>query len=106
MTVLVAWLWQGTAIAMGTALVLRFTRRQSAATRYLVWWMALIAVVLLPVAHVVLAPIVSRGPAAGIWSVTPDAALVLPAPPDWLGACLLGAWLGVILVGFGRIAHG
>ena len=106
MTVLVAWLWQGTAIAMGTAVLLRLARRQSAATRYLVWWMALVAIVLLPVAHLLPSSGTSAGPASVILPVHTDPVLILPAPPDWLGACLLGAWFGMVLVGIGRIAHG
>ena len=106
MTVMVAWLWQGTAIAAGTALFLRLARRQSAATRYLVWWIALVAVVLLPVAHLRQTSSASSGSASAVLPASLDRALVLPAPPDWLVACLLGAWLGMVLVGVGRLAHG
>jgi bla regulator protein blaR1 len=106
MTVIVAWLWQGSAIALGTALLLGLARRQSAATRYVVWWMALVATVLLPVAHLYPASIASSRLPSAVSPTFSDPVLVLPTPPDWLGACLLGAWLGMVLVGLGRIAHG
>jgi len=112
MTVIAAWLWQGSAIALGTALLLGLAPRQSAATRYVIWWLALFATALLPVAHLYPASIAnpasiasSRWPSAVSLAVS-GPVLVLPTPPDWLGASLLGAWLGTVLVGFGRIAHG
>ena len=44
---LLTWLWQGTAVALGAAGVLRFGTRFNAATRYLVLWASLLAVLLL-----------------------------------------------------------
>jgi hypothetical protein len=51
MTLIVSWLWQGLAIAWITAAAVRAMPRLSAATRYAVWWLALGAVLAIPVAH-------------------------------------------------------
>ena len=51
MTLIVAWLWQGLAIAWFTAAAARVMPRLNAATRHAIWWLALAAVLALPVAH-------------------------------------------------------
>ena len=51
MTLIVTWLWQGLAIAWITAAAVRAMPRLNAATRHAVWWLALAAVLAIPVAH-------------------------------------------------------
>ena len=51
MTFIVTWPWQGLAIAWMTAAAVRTMPRLNAATRHAVWWLALAAVLSLPVAH-------------------------------------------------------
>ena len=51
MTLIVTWLWQGLAIAWFTAAAVRAMPRLNAATRHAVWWLALAAVLAIPVAH-------------------------------------------------------
>jgi len=42
---LVAWLWQGTALAVGLSIALHLLPQVNAATRYLLWWGALVTLV-------------------------------------------------------------
>ena len=51
MTLIVTWLWQGVAIAWITAAAVRAMPRLNAATRHAVWWLALAAVLVIPIAH-------------------------------------------------------
>ena len=51
MTLIVTWLWQGLAIAWITAAAVRAMPRLNAATRHAVWWLALAAVLVIPIAH-------------------------------------------------------
>ena len=51
MTLIVTWLWQGLAIAWITAAAVRAMPRLNAATRHAIWWLALAAVLAIPVAH-------------------------------------------------------
>ena len=48
MTVLAAWVWQGIAVALATAIALGRMPRLNAITRHAVWWFALAAVLVLP----------------------------------------------------------
>ena len=106
MSAIIACIWQGLAIAWLTALLLRLTSRLNAATRHAIWWLALGQCAGAPVRAL-------RGvddrPArtrAGRPPSTPTRpALLLPAPPDWLIACLAGAWLGIVLLAFARLVH-
>jgi beta-lactamase regulating signal transducer with metallopeptidase domain len=103
---LVTWLWQGLAVAVMTALVLGCARRLNAATRYVVWWLALVAVLVLPAAYVsVLRP--SPGPGVSLAALPPaDAAVLLPGVPDWLFAVAIVAWMIALLAGLVRVALG
>ena len=107
MTTLLASLWQGVAIAMATAVLLRLSPRLNAATRYVVWWMARVAVIALPIAHFFFGPEISELETAnGLTIGQARQALVLPTPPDWMIARLAGIWLGTVLLGLGRVAAG
>ena len=49
MEILLNWLWQGVAVALAAAVLLRITRRRvSATTRHHILWVALAVVLLLP----------------------------------------------------------
>lgn len=114
MTSLLQWLWQGSAVAVTLWLALRCAPRINAATRYALWWAVLVAVLLLPlITHSTMFGNGSMAlPRVDAESLAPGASLVsrplieLPAPPDWLVACGIGAWLGSVLLGFGRLTRG
>jgi beta-lactamase regulating signal transducer with metallopeptidase domain len=100
-TLLFAWIWQGLALAAGTALVLRFCGRLDAATRHAIWWSVLAAVLVLPWLYAI-----DRASDAGPGVVPAAAApLVVAAPPDWLLAVGVGLWLGTVLLGAGRLLY-
>src|SRR5436305_5040538 len=52
-------LWQAMLLAALVWVVLRFSPRMNAATRFAIWWAALAVVVILPVAPRILAPALS-----------------------------------------------
>lgn len=109
MTTLAAWLWQGTALALGALVVLRAMRALDAATRHALWWGVLASVLALPwlPSLVPLArPAMSQPEVATSVSTASGAPLVLPVPPDWLVAIALGVWLGTVVLGALRIARG
>lgn len=100
---ILTWLWQGMLVAFAAEAVLRMTPRLSAATRYLVLWAALVAVLLIaPLALVDVhvhpvavgaagtpAPVTAPAPAA---TTSPLALLSLPALPSWLAIVLCVMW--------------
>jgi beta-lactamase regulating signal transducer with metallopeptidase domain len=114
MTVLAQWLWQGLALALATAGVLRVLPRLDARARHAIWWGTLLAVLALPVVVLVSsAPVAPTAvPAAQPASAPAPAAagaaapLVLPAAPGWVGLVLVAAWAGSVCVGLLRIALG
>jgi len=106
MSVLVGWLWQGTALALAVAVALRLLPRLGAAARHTIWWFTLLAVLALPLCQLVPAPPLPPGVgqvAAGAMVTQP---LLVPAPPDWAVAALLGAWLGTVVLGLVRVLRG
>jgi beta-lactamase regulating signal transducer with metallopeptidase domain len=105
MCAIIACIWQGLAVAWLTALLLRTTSRLNAATRHTIWWLALASVLALPFAHFAALTIELPGPALAATVDADTPALLLPAPPDWLIACVAGAWLGIVLLGFARLVH-
>ena len=105
MSAIIACIWQGLAVAWLTALLLRATPRLNAATRHAIWWLALASVLALPFAHFAALTVEMPGPALAATVDVDTPALLLPAPPDWLIACIAGAWLGVVLLGFARLVH-
>jgi beta-lactamase regulating signal transducer with metallopeptidase domain len=91
MSLLAAWLWQGILVATVSCLALRASReRLNAATRHVLWWATLLAVLLLPFIHVW-----ATGPAV-VATTAPDAAavepLVLPGVPAWVLSSIVTAW--------------
>ena len=106
MTLIVTWLWQGLAIAWITAAAVRAMPRLNAATRHAIWWLALAAVLAIPVAHG-LAAIATGTPSAPDLTGALDAAgaLMLPAIPDGVVACAVAIWAMTAAVGALRIAR-
>jgi beta-lactamase regulating signal transducer with metallopeptidase domain len=105
MSAIIACIWQGLVVAWLTALVLSMATRLNAATRHAIWWLALATVLALPFAHFAALTVELPGPAL-ITSVDADTpALLLPAPPDWLIACIAGAWLGIVGLALARLIY-
>ena len=106
MTFIVTWLWQGLAIAWITAAAVRTMPRLNAATRHAVWWLALAAVLAIPIAHGLAAITTSAPSAPGLAPLDVDTAgaLVLPAIPAGVVACAVAIWAMSAAVGVLRIA--
>ena len=99
MSVLLAWLWQGAALACATAVVLRLLPRAGASTRHAAWWLTLAAVLALPcgalfgAGHVRTALVLAEAPA-----------LEIPSPPGWTLDIAAGAWAAHVVLGLVGIA--
>lgn len=108
MTAILQWLWQGSAIALAVWAVLRFAPRINAATRYAIWAVTLITVLMLPIMASLAAASVRNGTATLAGNPVPVVGplVAVPALPDWLVACAIGVWLGSVLLGFARLARG
>lgn len=106
MTLIVTWLWQGLAIAWITAAAVRVMPRLNAATRHVVWWLALAAVLAIPVAHG-LATISTGTQSTPDLTGALDAAgvLMLPAISDGVAAGAAAIWAMTAAVGLLRIAR-
>src|SRR6187455_2850641 len=110
MTLIVTWLWQGLALAWITAAAVRAMPRLNAATRVAVWWLALGAVLAIPIAHG-LAAIATGTPSApdltppDVDVVDAASALMLPAIPDRVMACAAALWAMTAVVGLLRIVR-
>lgn len=107
MTVVVAWVWQGMAVAWATAITLGRMPRLNATTRHAVWWFALVAVLVLPLLqpHTPAAPSATVAPGMEP-PLLPAGVFVVPAVPDWLMACGIAIWLGTVVIGLVRIPSG
>ena len=105
MTLIVTWLWQGLAIAWITAAAVRAMPRLNAATRHAVWWLALAAVLAIPVAHGLAAITTGTPSAPGLTPLDAAGALMLPAIPDGVVACAVAIWAMTAAVGVLRIAR-
>ena len=107
MTLLFTWLWQGLAVAVLTTLVVRALSRLNAATRYVMWWAALVTILGIPLA--LTADTFRAGDArlALPGSINRlEAAVVLPAVPEWVGLMCAAAWMLVALSAILRVTHG
>jgi len=122
MTVLVAWLWQGLAVAAAARLAVQWLPRLSAATRHAMWWMAL-GVVLLLLMHpwALLNNGLAQAANAGVADTTApgfaaasvsDAAGVrttfgwqLPTPPDWAVTVVVCAWCALVVWKLARLGR-
>jgi beta-lactamase regulating signal transducer with metallopeptidase domain len=107
MTAVVAWLWQGLAVAWLTGLVLHRMPRLNASSRHAIWWFALVAVLALPLfgGVAIMTAETSFVPGAGL-PQAPGGAFAVPTIPGWLIACGVGIWLGAVINGLARIALG
>jgi beta-lactamase regulating signal transducer with metallopeptidase domain len=106
MTLIVTWLWQGLALACITALTLKATPRLNAATRHVIWWLALAAVLAIPVVHFVAPPAETPSMIAVVKSTSVEAVmLVLPALPGAVTTGLIAFWAFTLVVGLIRIGR-
>ena len=107
MEALTTWIWQGSAVALTVAIALRVMPALSAATRYALWWIAMAAVLILPLVGYLLdagAPTAAVG--ALPTTIARAAGLVtLPAPPAALVAGLFALWGGAVVFGVGRLVR-
>jgi beta-lactamase regulating signal transducer with metallopeptidase domain len=101
MSALLAWLWQGAALACATALVLRLLPRVGASTRHAAWWLTLAGVLALPGGALF---DVGHG-RAEVASVSAPA-LEIPSPPGWALDVAVGAWAAHAVLGLVGIAGG
>jgi beta-lactamase regulating signal transducer with metallopeptidase domain len=105
MTLIVTWLWQGLAIACITVLALKATPRLNAATRHVIWWLALAAVLAIPIVHfaphadTLSMPEVMKSASGG------TVMLVLPALPGTVTTGLIAFWALTLVFGLIRIAR-
>ncbi len=109
MTILVTWLWQGILLAAVTMASLRWATRLNAATRHVVYWVALAAVLALPAiawltAAAQPAPAILRLPFGPAAALDRAAAPVQISLPDWTLAIVVGAWMGMLVVGLMRLS--
>ena len=106
MTLLVTWLWQGLAIACITALALKATPRLNAATRHVIWWLALAAVLAIPVVHFAAPQAETPSMPEVVKSASAGAVmLVLPALPGAVTTGLIAIWAFTLVFGLIRIAR-
>jgi len=102
---LVAWLWQGTALAVGLSIALHLLPQVNAATRYLLWWGALVTLVWFgwdvlpeigpPINPVGIGPYVSGGSQAFAFRIQPL--------PHWILSTIVMTWISVALFRMLRI---
>ena len=106
MTLIVTWLWQGLAIACITVLALKATPRLNAATRHVIWWLALAAVLAIPVVHFA-APQAEAPPMPEVVKSASVGAvmLVLPPLPGAVTTGLIAFWVFTLVFGLIRIAR-
>jgi bla regulator protein blaR1 len=106
MTLLVTWLWQGLAIACITALALKATPRLNAATRHVIWWLALAAVLAIPVVHFAAPQAETPSMPEIVESASVgNVMLVLPALPGAVTTGLIAFWAFTLVLGLIRIAR-
>jgi beta-lactamase regulating signal transducer with metallopeptidase domain len=86
------WLWQGSAVALATGLILRLLMRARAQSRYALCWIALGIVLALPLLPLILT--VNAADPAFIASPSPEPDLLIAVPHAWWTqtSIALGAW--------------
>jgi beta-lactamase regulating signal transducer with metallopeptidase domain len=99
--VVVNWLWQGVALTLVAEVAMRSAPRASASTRYLLWWVAMILVLLLPA----LPGLVLM---SGASAVSPDVSapispVPLPDVPAWPLLAAVGCWMLWVLASLVRM---
>src|SRR5262245_48312076 len=106
MTLLVTWLWQGLAVACVTALALKLTRRLNAATRHVIWWLALAAVLAIPVVHLI--DSFAETPSITVVAKSTHvetAMLILPPLPGLVTTALILLWIFSMVFGLIHVAR-
>src|SRR5262249_22375136 len=107
MTLIATWLWQGVAVAGITTMVLRATPRLNAATRYVIWWLALAAVMAIPIVHIVAGVAETLFIPSVVKSTRVDALmLVLPSLRGSVTTAFIVLWAFTLGSGLIRIARG
>ena len=111
MHVVVNWLWQGVVLTLLADVAMRSAPRVSASTRYILWWVVMILVLLLPAMPTLVA--LSGAPPVSAAAAPPLSPLPLPEVPAWPLLAAFGCWvvwiaaflvrLFVSLVGLGRV---
>lgn len=112
MTTVVTWLWQGLAITAMAAILVRAVPRLNAATRHVIWWLALVVVLIqpwttaAPAATVAIARSTDHPTAAAAASLLHLPTLHLPSPPEWLLLSMVALWAGLVCFNLYRMAAG
>lgn len=104
-TLLVHWLISGSAIAAAAFVAIQFVPAGAAADRHRLWWVALLAVVAMPLLPFA-ASLVALDDVQALGRSTTEvrsAALFNLAPPSWLAPLLAGAWASWALVALVRL---
>lgn len=99
---LLAWFWQGVAIAIVATIVVRLIPQSVAAYRHAIWWLALVSVVSLLVPGVVNGGRASVAPALVAASATP--VLMIAPPPAWVLSLTFCVWVATATFGLLRVA--
>ena len=106
------WLWQGSALALLVAVVLRLRPKTGAATRYLLWWAVLVAILTLPWAGMLgLGSAPTTGAVGAHAPVAETAAaarglVTVTAPSAWLVTLGVAGWLALVAVRLFELARG
>jgi beta-lactamase regulating signal transducer with metallopeptidase domain len=101
---LLSWLWQGMAVAVAVSVGFRLLPRINAATRYLIWWGALVALAWLGLSSSPHAT--SLIPAVASSVAIPTPLVQIRALPSGLLVSFLALWLGVAFVKLCRVISG
>lgn len=97
---LLAWVWQGLALALGVAAAVRYVRGLNAATRHFIWFGSLIALGWL---GWVGSPHASLRAPVAMPAVDP---IYIPSAPDMLVSGVVGIWAACTLVALLRLLPG
>ena len=102
MHVVVNWLWQGVVLTLLTDVAMRSAPRVSASTRYVLWWVAMILVLLLPAMPTLVA--LSGAPPVSVAAAPPVSPLPLPDVPVWPLLAAVGCWVFWIAAFLARLS--
>ncbi|MPZ18831.1 MAG: hypothetical protein GEV06_13085 [Luteitalea sp.] len=103
MSLLATWIWQGVALTLAIAALLRLWRPGAAACTF-VWWATLLAVLLLPLPWLV--PQSPDPRVSNLQAGAPTIGVAIPVPPDAFISVAIGMWLGGVLLGLLTLVHG
>lgn len=109
MNALIEWLSHGCLLTLAIALALHLAPSMNAATRFVVWCLTLITVLLLPLAPALTWMWDAVGGPSQLSSRPPTMDtpwITLAPPPAWVLASAAGVWLGATLLGLGRVSSG